>query len=546
MPGGGAWPDLAIDGPRTVGGAEDAAVIVAVEDYAGLADRPGADAVAAAWYRHFRVARGLAPRRIHLLRGADATPRAITRAIEAARRGARDGALWFVFIGHIASPRPGEYGDLLLAGSDATDATRGAHAYPIPAALGRLAYGRHTDAIVVLDGCLASAGAGRSGTWTPAPPPFRTRGGEPGYDVSRRRREPSDVAIFAAGLGGGCVEDLPGVRFPALSYLVLGGLRGWADRNGDRNIRAVEVIGRAALVLRAAVTTGTRPQPSLYGADLLLARRVGEPAPPLAAVRPPTAAPVDERAALAEPVAWTSDPAVVIDRGDYTMGCPRAADRDCEADERPAHRVRLSRFRIDRREVTNGEYQACVDARACKPIDRARCFVWTGRAFVRGAPLPEPLTRPDHPVTCVDWHSAANYCAVLGRRLPTEAEWERTAVGLVLRRYPWGQAEPTCAHAQHDGCGEHTRPVGSRPKGDTPEGVQDLAGNAAEWVADWYDRHGYGGLFAPRDPTGPSYGRVRVVRGGSFYDAAVNLRAAYRYGLSPGAGFSTVGFRCAL
>src|SRR5688572_1031030 len=113
MPGGGAWPDLALGSPRTPGGEADAAVIISVEDYTGLADRPGADAMAAAWYRHFRVARGLAPRRIHLLRGADATPKAIARAIEAARRGARHGALWFVFIGHIASPQPGDYGDLL-------------------------------------------------------------------------------------------------------------------------------------------------------------------------------------------------------------------------------------------------------------------------------------------------------------------------------------------------------------------------------------------------------------------------------------------------
>jgi len=98
--------------------------------------------------------------------------------------------------------------------------------------------------------------------------------------------------------------------------------------------------------------------------------------------------------------------------------------------------------------------------------------------------------------------------------------------------------------AQQDGCGEHTRPVGSHPAGATPEGVQDLAGNASEWVLDWYARDSY--LHTPRhDPVGAEDGIVRVVRGGSYYDSAHTLRSSYRYGLNPDSSFSTVGFRCA-
>jgi formylglycine-generating enzyme required for sulfatase activity len=542
MPGGGAYPDLLVAAKGPVGGGRDAAVIVAVEDYAGLPDRPGASAMAAAWYRYFRVERGLEPTRIRLLRGAEATPRRIARAVEAARRGARDGALWFVFVGHVGSEVAGESGTLWLAGGDGTRATAAAHAYPVARLLGRVAFGRHAQAVVVLDGCLAGAGAGRSGTWTSLPPRFVRRRGAPPREASvagQWGREPADVAVFAAGLGSGCVEDLPGTRFPALSYWVLGGLRGWADADGDGVVGAVEVLTLVTRALRAAGATA--PRPSLHGADLRLARRVGEAGPALAGLRAPVAAGSDGAGPGAAPL-WVAEAMVRVERGAFVMGCARGGDRACEADERP-RRVRLSAFFVDRREVTQAEYQGCVAAGACRPVDPARCYVWTGASFVRGTPLPEPLTRAEHPVVCVDWAQAASYCAAMGKRLPTEAEWERAAAGVARRRYPWGDAPPSCERARFDGCGEHTRPVGERRGGATPEGVEDLAGNAAEWVFDWYAK-GFPAVEG-RDPRGPDRGRVRVVRGGSFYDAPELLRSSYRYGLTPGVGFSTVGFRCA-
>ena len=573
-PGEALYPDAVVAGASPVDGELDAAVIVAVEDYAHMRDRPGADAMAAAWYHYFRVTRAMKPTRVLLLRDEQATPRRIARAIERARfRVHRRGTLWFVFIGHVSSPNPGDYGELWLREGDGTRATAGTHSLAIARVLARVGYGSQPRTAAIFDGCLAPADRGLSwlpGSATPPTPGFHALGkvdeswmtgsssggasnatsgalsalARVREDSARSRREPADIAVFTAGLGGGCVEQLPGTVFPALSYLLLGGLRGWADRDHDGAVSAVELLMHATLLLRAGTSVPPIPRPSSYGADIVLARGVQEQGPTIAQMRPPALPPISEAELLVDPVQWTRDPMIRFERGWFRMGCPDRRDPDCEKDEKPAYRVHLSRFFLDPLEVTRAEYQQCVDAGLCAPIDPARCFVWTAGSFVRGAPLPEPLTRPDHPAVCVNWAQADNYCAVLGKHLPTEAEWERAAAGTDRRRFPWGDEEPTCARAHFDGCGEHTRPVGGRPTGATPEGVHDLAGNVSEWVHDWYDRYQYVRPLRD-DPVGGESGLVRVVRGGSYYDSPALLRAAYRYGLSPRSGFSTVGFRCA-
>lgn len=575
MPGGEPYPDAVGAGAAPIAGRLDAAVIVAVEDYTRLGDRVGAEAMAAAWYHYFRETRRVRPWRIVMLRDAEATPRRIERAVESTRFRIRThGTLWFVFIGHISSAVPGAYGEMWLREGDGTAATAAAHSYAISRVLSRIGYGIQPRAVAVFDGCLASAGRSTgsrlSGTATPQVPGFRPNGKAdelvkefvppPGgglaaavlatlhrvrMDTARARREPADVAIFSAGLGPGCVEHLPGTGFPALSYLMLGGLRGWADRNGDGTVTAVEVITQVTMMLRAGLQGAPqRPQPSSYSADIALARGVTGGGPTLAQLRPRSAAPATEAELLAEPVLWSGDPMIRLDRGSFRIGCRDRRDPDCERDERPAYRVQLSRFFIDPDEVTQAEYQACVDLGVCTPIDLTRCFIWTGETFERGGRLPEPLARPDHPVVCVDWFQAETYCLAVDKHLPTEAEWERAAAGTTGRRFPWGDAPPTCARAHFDGCGEHTRPVGGRAPGATPEGVRDLAGNAAEWVHDWYGKDTYWRPLRD-DPTGPERGEVRVVRGGSYYDSPNLLRSTYRYGLNPISGFSTVGFRCA-
>lgn len=551
MPGGDAYPVLQTKVGEANEGRRDAAVIVAIEDYATLPDRPGAGDVAAAWYRWLRTTQRVSPRRISLLQGDAATRESVMKAIERAHAEVgRPGTLWFVFIGHVGGGEPGEYGALWLQHGDGTPATFAAHAVAGAPIVQRIGYGRHATAVAVLDGCLAGP---TSGSETPGVPGFVAASNDPPLDdrslrralgLNRAPREPSTVAVFSAGHADRCVEQLPGTRWPALSYLLLGGLSGWADRDGDRSVTTRELISQTTEMLRAASHgAAPTPAPRAFGPNFYLARNVDERPLDLRRFLPPAArdAPLDTL--LAEPPSWTRDRGVRIDRGRYKMGCPSRDDRECEPDERPAHSVYVSRFHIDPHEVRNDEYAACVAEGRCDPIDRGACFVWTGERFERGGAMSRLLSRPDHPAVCVTWYQAQRYCHVHGRRLATEAEWERAAAGLARRRYPWGDAPPDCSRAHFHDCGDHTRPVGKRPDGATPEGVHDLAGNVAEWVHDWYVR----GIYAQwndNDPYGGGNGQVRVVRGGSYYDPANLLRSSYRYGLNPMSSFSTVGFRC--
>jgi formylglycine-generating enzyme required for sulfatase activity len=211
-------------------------------------------------------------------------------------------------------------------------------------------------------------------------------------------------------------------------------------------------------------------------------------------------------------------------------------------DEAPKRRIELSRFWLDRYEVTVEKYARCVQARRCAPIP-----------FYQGAAR---FNRPGLPATMVTWQDARDYCTFVGARLPTEAEWERAAAGLTRRRYPWGQLynDKLSNHGKlawdptddSDGFAE-LAPVGSFTVGATIEHVFDLAGNAEEWV---HDR--YGERYDPRDlhdPQGPALdsGDVhRVLRGGSFASPRVDLRTAARSFDLPNRRKASRGFRCAV
>jgi formylglycine-generating enzyme required for sulfatase activity len=195
--------------------------------------------------------------------------------------------------------------------------------------------------------------------------------------------------------------------------------------------------------------------------------------------------------------------------------------------------VRLPAFFIDRTEVTVDAYARCVAVGQCEAA-----------GYQSGATRFE---RAGLPVTFVNHDDATAYCRFRAARLPTEAEFERAARGVSGRAYPWGALYndhvsnhgrlSLFANDPDDGYAE-LAPVGSFPAGKTPEGVLDLAGNAAEWVADVY-RERYG------DARVPAAGDERVVRGGSFESAAPFLRGAARRGVSRGSVSPTIGFRCA-
>jgi len=233
--------------------------------------------------------------------------------------------------------------------------------------------------------------------------------------------------------------------------------------------------------------------------------------------------------------------------------------------EQPQHWVVLSGFWIDRTEVTQEQYAACVKAGKCAPVRESECSIWSRSAdnWVSGGRIPSEMRGAKKPAICVTNGEAAAYCGWKGGRLPTEAEWEKAARGVDNRLYPWGNVpyDGSQANGCDKRCGEiaskgwrvertlddkhrYLADVGSFPAGMSPYGLLDMAGNVWEWVSDWYDDDYYG-VSERRDPAGPEKSDDRVVRGGSWSNESDSIRAAYRYSLPPETRITTVGFRCA-
>ena len=225
----------------------------------------------------------------------------------------------------------------------------------------------------------------------------------------------------------------------------------------------------------------------------------------------------------------------LVASGSFWMGCNDGVDTQCSDDEKPYHKVTLSAYYMDMTEVTQSEYKKCIDAGEC---DTPTCD-WN------------PTGTPNRPVVCVNWTQAGEYCAWAGKRLPTEAEWEKAARGTDGRKYPWGNEDATCEYAvmydgTDDGCGTNsTWDVCSKsPAGDSPYGLCDMSGNVWEWVSDWYDS-GYYTNSPASNPTGPVSGSNRVVRGGGCDDVDDLLRASLRGAGNPSVDDAVLGFRCA-
>lgn len=209
-----------------------------------------------------------------------------------------------------------------------------------------------------------------------------------------------------------------------------------------------------------------------------------------------------------------------IPDGTFYMG---GMDVYRENDELPPHEVFISAFWMDQVEVTNGMYNLCVQAGDCRPPVETRS---DNREEYFGNPEFQ-----DYPVVYVAWYDANSYCQWAGRRLPTEAEWERVARGDDKRNFPWGDEFPNEYTANVENLVGDTSRVGSYAEGASPFGALDMAGNVWEWVADRY-RPDYYGKSPAENPTGPSEDEVfnfyRVIRGGSFQEDGVNLRLTNR------------------
>ena len=199
-------------------------------------------------------------------------------------------------------------------------------------------------------------------------------------------------------------------------------------------------------------------------------------------------------------------------------------------DERPARQIVVGPFYIDKHEVTNRQY-----AEFLASTGRQSPYYWPD-----GKP---PSGKQDYPVVNVSWREAGAYCKWVGKRLPTEAEWEHAARGQREGlKFPWGNEEPLKEkHARFDGI-DGPGKVCQFPENEFR--LCDMTGNVWEWCSDWYERDYY--LRAPeQDPKGPDKGLYRTLRGGSWADAAKYLTCSYRSFARPGERSPTIGFRCA-
>lgn len=226
---------------------------------------------------------------------------------------------------------------------------------------------------------------------------------------------------------------------------------------------------------------------------------------------------------------------IYIPAGEFWMGADES-DFEASDSERPLHNVYLSAFWIDQTEVTNRMYALCVQAGACDPPREIRSKT---RSVYFGEPQYE-----DYPVIYVSWEQADDYCAWAGRRLPSEAEWEKAARGTDGRMFPWGNSPAGIRLANFENFVGDTDEAGSYPAGASPYGVLDMAGNVSEWVKDWYVNSAYS-ESRYKNPTGPVSGEFRLIRGGSWFNPARSIRSSARLWNYPDLQSDTLGFRCA-
>ncbi len=233
---------------------------------------------------------------------------------------------------------------------------------------------------------------------------------------------------------------------------------------------------------------------------------------------------------------------VNVPAASYEMGCDPNVDEICYyVPEENKHTVSIDAFQIDKYEVSFRRYQKCIDAGVCS-------ILAVGGSMNYGWPGIDKF-----PVNGITWFQAKKFCEWEGKRLPTSAEWELAARGTDGRIYPWGNDKPDCTIAVMDrenagylGCGTgNVMNIGSKPKGVSPYGAMDMAGNVWEWVSDWYDEEYY--FNSPRDnPKGPTKGLYKITRGGDFFSrAGYEVRITGRFPYDPNNYSPAIGFRCA-
>lgn len=214
---------------------------------------------------------------------------------------------------------------------------------------------------------------------------------------------------------------------------------------------------------------------------------------------------------------------LIVPSGEFIMGSDSPG-----ASSYPKHSVFLNSFWIDATEVTSAMYRLCVESRMCKIPNQSYLF--------------DDSRYDQRPIVFVSWYDAETYCNWAGRRLPSEAEWEKAARGIDGRVYPWGDGINNEFSNYENNLGYLTD-VGSFPKGISLYGAFDMSGNAWEWVIDWYDPNYYS-ISPVNNPLGPNSGDTKVVRGGSWASASADVSSLHRGASDPKAAGDRIGFRC--
>ncbi len=245
-----------------------------------------------------------------------------------------------------------------------------------------------------------------------------------------------------------------------------------------------------------------------------------------------------------------SSPVVTIPSGLFLLGSTRVDDdpygnwTQFDDTELPQHRVWMSTYEIDRDEVSLGEYLAFLQQRKMYSSDELQKLIW--HVITIHSVSDQILSR--WPALYVTWPEAKDLCGSKGKSLPTEAEWEKAARGRDGNLFPWGEAPPNRSLAMFGQHHVHEIPilaaVDSHELGKSPFGLHHMAGNIGEWVQDWFSLDYYA-YMPERNPLGPTSGRYKSVRGGSWKSNQVMLRTATRGGAVPNQRSATIGFRCA-
>jgi len=256
---------------------------------------------------------------------------------------------------------------------------------------------------------------------------------------------------------------------------------------------------------------------------------------------------------------WTNDGncvsgTVTIPGGSFKMGCDKESEGSCPEDAVPAHDVEISSYEMDKFEVPVELFEKCIAENVCTNSNPDEPHYRTS-SDSPSCNIGNP-DRKNHPANCVTWYGAKAYCEWLGKRLPTEAEWEYAAKSGKTQLYPWGDSpEASCDNtvmkSSANGCGTNTTsPIGSKPAGISAHGVFDLSGNIAEYTNDWYEKKFYSTDEAKqKDTQGPAEpekedNKYKVIRGGSYIYGENRTRASFRSSAKLDNTAIDFGFRC--